>query len=75
MPSFGLNRLEDVTAGEVDRGCLREVEGDAGLVRADQRVDHALDVAARKIVRLQYVRFCLESGFNCGDAGVDDRAR
>jgi hypothetical protein len=47
-----LHGVEDVAAGEVDRGRGLPRQVDVGLVGGDHRVDHALHVAAGQHVRL-----------------------
>ena len=70
-----LHRLEHVAAGEVDGGGAVEVQGDAGLVGRDQRVDDVLDVAAGEVVGLESLDRDVEPGLHRRDAGQHDGVR
>src|SRR5205823_1052291 len=51
-----------------------EIETDSSLVRRDQRQDHLADVAAREIMRLQWVACDIDSRFHRSDAVVHDQS-
>ena len=70
----GLHGVENVAAGEVDRGRGLPRQIDVGLVGGDHRVDDALHVAAGQDVRLHLGLRDMSSPARTGlDARVDDR--
>ena len=71
----GLHGIEDIAAGQVDRGRGLPGEVDVGLVGGDHRVDHALHVAAGQHVRFHLRRADGKPGAVRLNAGVDDRQR
>ena len=83
----GLQRFEDVAAGEVDRGGALPLERNLRALRGDHRQHDLVDVAAGQDVRLQLIdgkrqarlarahkSATMDAGRNADDAHADQRA-
>ena len=70
-----LNGLQNVTSGKIDGAGFFEIQGDVGSAGRDQRIDDAVDVTARHIVRFQFVDGKAETCFGRLDQRVDDTGR
>src|SRR6185369_627980 len=64
--------LAGAFGGKVDGAGAVEVEGDAGLARGNEGLDHHLNVAAGQEVRGKIVDSDVEAAFDGGDAVIDD---
>ncbi len=71
----GLHGIENVAAGQVDRGGRLPGQIDIGLVGGDHRVDHALHIPAGKNVRFHFRRTDAKSRAMRLDARVNDDER
>ena len=72
------DRLENGLAGalrrQIDGAGPIEIERDPGFVRGDQGQNHVIDVAAREVVRLEWIARDVDARFYRGDAVIDDEA-
>ena len=70
-----LHGLKHVAARQVNGGSLLEVEGDVGLVGADEGVYNPADVALGQIVGLKFVGVEFKAGLGAGNHSLDNGSR
>ena len=72
-PDPGVTRLEHIAPGQIDCRSALERKGNVRLVRRDQCVHHAHDVATGEVVRFEVVEGNVQSRLYGTDARVDHR--